>query len=582
MENKKPFLRLMEFANQSRKNIISSIVLACIGVSVGMFSYLSVAKLLENFYNNTENLESILIWCIVAIVAVVLKNLFTTLSTMKSHEAAFTILKNIRVKLAKKMEKVPMGVMIETPTGTLKTMVVDAVDKIEKPLAHLLPEMTSNILAPIIIICILFFVDWRMALATIITIPIGFFISMGQMIGYKEKSELYYNANTNMNDAIIEYVNGIQVIKAFNQSASSYGKFTRACNNYCEITLNWWKSCWIFSAMGNSMMASTIVVTLPLGSYLFMNKSIDFSSFIICVILSMGISGPILATINFLDSIANIMESINQVGYFLDKEELSRPSKEAVLNGDSFELKNVNFGYDNKQVLYDINLKTVPNGITAIVGNSGGGKSTIAKLMAGFWDPSEGEVRLGGKNLKQIPVKQLMENISFVSQDNYLFDMSIMENIRMGDKNATDEEIIKVSKICGCHKFILDFEDGYNTNVGDAGDRLSGGEKQRITLARAMLKKSKIIILDEATAYADPENEFEIQMAISELIKKKTLIVIAHRLSTIKHADKIVVLNKGKIVSQGNHSDLVKNCSLYKSMWNKHISVNNEGGELVV
>lgn len=564
--------KLLIFAENCYGKIVASVLLAIIGILCGMIPYFCVAKLTEVFFYGEQSLEAVLVWSGLAVLGLFFKMLLTTWSSMKSHEAAFNVLKNIREKLIRKMERVPMGVMVDTPTGTLKSLVVDTVDKLEKPLAHILPEMISNIFAPIAILIMLFVMDWRMALATLATVPIGFIILMGQMIGYKEKSERYIKAGNEMNNAIIEYVNGIEVIKAFNQSASSYGKFTDAVRFFRDSTLDWWKGCWLFSSVGYTIISSTLLFSLPLGAYWFKSGTLDFSTFITCIILSLGIAGPIMAATQFVDDFAVVYQSVDQVDAFLKQKEMNRPSVSVNLSNSEFEFRNVSFGYKKKEVLHCINLKTIPHGVTAIVGPSGSGKSTIAKLMAGFWDADSGTILLGGQNVKDIPFSQLMEYVGYVAQDNFLFDISIMENIRMGRKDASDEEVIEAAKAANCHEFIQKLENGYDTKVGEAGGKLSGGERQRITIARVMLKKSDVIILDEATAFADPESESIVQAAINKLIAGKTLIVIAHRLSTIKNADKIVVIDSGKIVAEGKQEELIENCPLYRRMWKNHIT----------
>jgi len=564
--------KLWHFAKACKGKLVASVLIAIVGVMFGMVPYLSVAKLTAAFFEESQTASIVIKWGVIAVIGFVLKMVLTTWSSMVSHEAAFTILQKIREKLTKKMERVPMGVMIDTPVGTLKALVVDTVDKLEKPLAHIFPEMISNIFAPVAILVMLFILDWRMGLATIATVPVGFIILMGQMIGYKEKSERYIRAGNEMNNAIVEYVNGIEVIKAFNQSASSYGKFTHAVKFFRDSTLDWWRGCWIFSSIGYTVISSTLLFELPLGAYWFKAGSLDFSTFITCVILSLGIAGPIMAATQFVDDFAVIYQSVNQVMDFLDQEEMIRPTELVKLSGAEFEFKNVCFGYNETEILHDINLKTAPHGVTAIVGPSGGGKSTLAKLMAGFWNVTSGEIIFGEQDIKNIPFAQLMENVSYVAQDNFLFDISIKENIRMGRVDATDEEVYAAAKAADCHDFIMKLENGYDTRAGEAGGKLSGGERQRITIARAMLKKANVVILDEATAYADPENEAIVQEAINRLIAGKTLIVIAHRLSTIKNADKIVVVKKGKIVAEGRQEELLKSCELYRKMWTDHIT----------
>ena len=320
------------------------------------------------------------------------------------------------------------------------------------------------------------------------------------------------------------------------------------------------------------MLSSTLLVTLPLGTYLFMNGKIEFATFLTCAVLSMGISGPILASMTYAEMFASVFQAFKQIDDFLSEKDQIRPTKNVQFTGSSFEFKDVTFGYKEKNVLNKISFKTAEKGVTAIVGHSGSGKSTIAKLMAGFWDVGKGDILLGGVSLSQIPFKQQMQKISYVAQDNYLFNVSIMENIRMGRPDASDEDVYEAAKAAGCHEFISELENGYNTKAGDAGNKLSGGERQRITIARAILKNADVIILDEATAYADPENEAEIQKALSRLVHDKVLIVIAHRLSTIRNAEKILIIENGEVADSGTHDELIKKCALYKSMWERHIA----------
>lgn len=567
-----PFVEILRFAKDKKGKFFLSVILSVIGVLFGMVPYLSAAKIIAAFYNEEATLQLILTWGGIAILAYILKGIFTTSSTCRSHEGAFAVIKNIRAELIAKMERVPMGVMIDTPTGALKTLVVDVTDKIEKPLAHMLPEMTSNILIPLVMLVILFVLDWRLALTTLSVIPIGFVIFCGQMIGYKVKSKRFADANDAMNSSIIEYVTGIEVIKAFNQSASSYGKYTKATKNFRDTTLDWWKGCWFFSAFGTTIISSTLLVTLPVGATLFMKGQIDFATFITCVTIAFGIVGPILLASSYAESFTSVALAVNQIRSFLDQDELIRPEQRVEFSNNQFSFKDVKFGYGEKEILHGINLETVPKGVTAIVGPSGGGKSTIAKLMAGFWDINSGSLTYGGQPMSKIPIEQMISEISYVAQDNYLFDRTIMENIRMGRPEASDEEVIETAKAAGCHDFIMNLDKGYQTMVGDAGGKLSGGERQRITIARAMMKKASVVILDEATAYADPENEALVQQSINKLVAGKTLIVIAHRLSTIKNADKIVVVEDGNIIAEGKQDELLQSCPLYKKMWENHMA----------
>jgi len=567
-----PVSEILRFAKDKKGKFVSSVILAIVGVLFGMLPYLSAAKIIAAFYNKEASLPFIIIWGGIAILSFVLKGVFCTASTCKSHEGAFAVIKNIRADLLRKMERVPMGVMVDTPTGSLKNLVVDVTDKIEKPLAHMLPEITSNVIISLVMLIVLIVLDWRLALTTLAVVPIGFIIYCGQLIGYKTKSKRFSDANDAMNNSIIEYVTGIEVIKAFNQSASSYGKYTESTKYFRDTTLEWWRGCWFFGAFGNTIISSTLLVTLPVGAWLFMKGQIDFASFITCVTLAFGIIGPILAASSYVESFTLVGLSIKQIRTFLDQDELIRPQEKVTFKDAQFKFENVRFAYGEKEILHGINLETVPKGVTAIVGPSGGGKSTIAKLMAGFWDINSGTLTYGGQPMSKIPIEQMISEISYVAQDNYLFDRTILENIRMGRPDASDEEVIQTAKAAGCHDFIMKLESGYQTMVGDAGGKLSGGERQRITIARAMMKKASVVILDEATAYADPENEAIVQQAINKLVAGKTLIVIAHRLSTIKNADKIVVVEDGNIVAEGKQDELLASCPLYKTMWDNHMA----------
>lgn len=538
---------IIEFASECKGKMAVSVIMGIIGVICGMFPYYSIIKIVSALYEKTADIEMILKYIGLAFAGEALKYLLSTKSMMLAHDSAYSILETIRKQLSEKMMRVQLGAVSDTPSGKIKSMIVDTVEKLEKPLAHMLPEITANVITPLFIIIYLFTLDWRMALASLISFAVGMIAMMGQMKDYEIHSKIYMDACADMDSTLVEYVNGIQVIKAFHQSARSFQRFTDVVRHYHDTTLSWWRSTTFFSTLGGTIIPSTLIGTLPVGAYLYMTDALSLGSFIGCIVLAMGIAGPVMQATSYVDQFAIIDASVKQISKFLEQDELNRTTDRAILDGEGFEMNGVSFAYGEKEVLHKVNFRPVRKGMTAIVGPSGGGKSTIAKLLAGFYDPAEGEILYGGTNLKNIPFSQLMEEVSFVSQDNYLFDMTIMENIRIGRKDATDEEVIKAAKLSGCHDFIMKLENGYDTKAGDVGKFLSGGERQRITVARAMMKPAKVIILDEATAYVDPENEQVIQQAIGELVKDKMLIVIAHRLSTIVNAKKIVVVRDGNI-----------------------------------
>lgn len=375
-----------------------------------------------------------------------------------------------------------------------------------------------------------------------------------------------------MNETIVEYIGGIEVIKAFNQGNNSYAKFADRVRANAVYYYKWMKKCQLGMSMGFATLPATLITILPCGWLMYSGGSLSGETYITTIILSLGIAGPLLAAMNFVDTLAQVGTTVETVDELLMAKEQQHGEKQAVLHGTDIGLSHVFFGYhEDKGVLQDVSLSIPAGSITALVGPSGSGKSTIAKLIAGFWDVREGTVTIGGVNAKDIPLRQLYDQVSFVSQDNYLFDESVRENIRMGKPAATDEEIEQAAKAAGCDGFIRLLEKGYDTKAGGGGAHLSGGERQRIAIARAMLKDAPIVILDEATAYIDPENEAVIQKAIAKLVKGKTVIVIAHRLSTIKDADQIVVVNEGRIEAVGTHDRLRKECPLYEAMWQAHI-----------
>ena len=433
---------IYSFISGCKGKMLVAILLAVIGVLCGMAPYFALAGILSGLIQNTLTAERIFCYVGIAVLGETLKMLFNTVSSLKAHRVAYHILGNIRCKLAEKMMRVPMGVMVDTPSGKLKAMVVDTVDKLEQPLAHMLPEITANVFTPLCIIILLFILDWRMALACMIVIPIGVLLLMGQMKDYKNRSDRYIEASSNMDSSLVEYVNGIEVIKTFSQTGKSFQKFSDSVKNYHDTTLDWWKNTWLYSALGLTVIPATLVGGIPVGAYLLMQGSISFSIYITCLILSLGIAGPLIQATYYADNFAVVDASIRQVGNFLDEQELVRPSKEVLLTDDGFHFEHVSFGYDKKEVLHDITFSPVPGGKTAIVGPSGSGKSTITKLMAGFWDVTSGHIIYGCQDIRNIPTSQLMKHISFVSQDNFLFNISIKENIRMGNPCATDEEVL--------------------------------------------------------------------------------------------------------------------------------------------
>lgn len=569
MPNKEPgaIRQLFAFVDERNSKMRISILLAVLGEMFGIVPFLMVALLADELYRGTTTIQRVLFFSGIAAICQLIKMLLTWRSSLMSHKISFTILKNIREAITDRMAKVPMGVMLETPTGTFKNLIVDNVAKLEDSMAHFMPELPSNIAAPLCSILLIFILDWRMGLASLITIPLGILFFAAMMRGYGPRMENYMRSANDMNSSLVEYVSGIQVIKAFNRSASSYGKYSKSVNYFHDSTMEWWSQCWFWNAAARAVLPSTLLGTLPVGAWLYMEGTLSLPVFLISLVVPLGFVAPLMKVSEAMEQVSMIKGNLEQVTAFLKTPELVRPSEPVSLGERTYQFEDVHFGYKETEILHGISFQTKPGTMTAIVGPSGSGKSTIAKLMAGFWDVTSGSVRFGGQDIRQIPFEQLMGEISYVAQDNFLFDKSIRENIRMGNPSATNAEVEAVAKAANCHDFIMQLEQGYDTLAGDAGDRLSGGERQRITIARAMLKPSSVVILDEATAYADPENEALIQQAISKLVAGKTLIVVAHRLNTIRNADQILVVANGNIAGRGTQEELLRECPIYQKMW---------------
>lgn len=585
MSNKEPgaIRQLFAFVGESSGKMRISVFLAVSGEMFGIVPFLMVALLADELYHGTAAPQNIFFFSGIAAICQLIKMLLTWRSSLMSHRISFTILKNIREAIAERMAKVPMGVMLETPTGTFKNLIVDNVAKLEDSMAHFMPELPSNIAAPLCSILLIFILDWRMGLASLMTIPLGVLFFAAMMRGYGPRMENYMRSANDMNSSLVEYVNGIQVIKAFNRSASSYGKYSESVNHFHDSTMEWWSQCWVWNAAARAVLPSTLLGTLPVGAWLYMEGTLSLPILLISLVVPLGFIAPLMKVSEAMEQISMIKGNLEQVTAFLKTPELVRPSEPVPLREHTYQFENVHFSYKETEVLHGISFQTKPGTMTAIVGPSGSGKSTIAKLMAGFWDVTSGCVRFGGQDIRQIPFGQLMDEISYVAQDNFLFDKSIRENIRMGNPSATDEEIETAAKAANCHDFIMQLEQGYDTMAGDAGNLLSGGERQRITIARSMLKQASAVILDEATAYADPENEALIQQAIGKLVAGKTLIVVAHRLNTIRSANQILVVANGNIAGCGTQEELLRDCPVYQKMWQDYVGSTGEaamkGGE---
>lgn len=572
---KKSWLQaLFAYAEGERKRMLLSIVLSVLSVMTGLLPFYCMYRMICLFAAGGAAAGEVVRWCLLALLCYAGKILLFSLSTGVSHTMAYTILESLRLRLADRFLHAPLGDVEAHSIGEIKSTMVDKIEGIEPPLAHMIPEGAGHVVLPIVSIIALAVLDWRLALASLVTFPVSF-LCMGLTFKISGDSfKQYDRANSAMNSAIVEYIEGIEVIKAFGRAGVSYEKYAGSITDFCTFVVKWLTSTFVTMKLSFALFPSTLIGTLPVALALANGGVITAPQAALAVMLSISMVGSLARLEVFSENMRQVKFTVEELEKFLEMPALPEPDGRADMKHTDVALKGVRFSYtgDKKdEVLHGIDL-TLPEGsYTALVGPSGGGKSTVAKLIARFWDVTDGAITIGGVNVKDMPLSQLSEYVSFVTQDNFLFRCSLLENIRLGDPNATDEEVRAAARAAQCEEFIAKLPQGYDTPAGEAGRRLSGGEKQRIAIARMMLKNAPIVILDEATAFTDPENEDKLQRSIAALTKGKTLLVIAHRLSTIRNADNIVVLQNGAVIAQGRQEELLASCPLYQDMWRAHI-----------
>ena len=565
---------LFAYAEGEKKRMYLSVVLSVLSVLLGLAPFYCMYRMLCLFAANTASAGAVVRWCVLALAFYAGRILLFSLSTGVSHAMAYTILEQLRLRLADRFLRAPLGDVQSHSIGEIKSVMVDKIENIEPPLAHMIPEGAGHIVLPVVSIAALACLDWRLALASLVTFPVSL-LCMGLTFKISGDSFAQYDrAGSAMNSAIVEYIEGIEVIKAFGRAGVSYEKYARAITDFRTFVVKWLTSTFVTMKLSFALFPSTLIGTLPAALALAARGGITAPQAALAVMLSISMVSSLARLEVFSENMRQVKFTVEQLEEFLELPALPEPEARAEVTHMDVALKDVRFSYTGSEadeVLHGIDL-TLPEGsFTALVGPSGGGKSTVAKLIARFWDVTGGEITVGGVNIKDMPLQQLSEYVSFVTQDNFLFRCSLLENIRLGEPNATDVEVRAAARAAQCEEFIAKLPQGYDTPAGEAGRRLSGGEKQRIAIARMMLKNAPIVILDEATAFTDPENEDKLQRSIAALTKGKTLLVIAHRLSTIRHADNIVVLENGRIAAQGRQETLLETCPLYRDMWRAHI-----------
>lgn len=569
--------RLIEIAGTKRRLLIGAMLLAVITAIVQFVPIIAVYNILIELAEHALDPSLIdkayiWLWSYIALGAFFAFGVLTFASLMLSHIAAFNILYEIRMQLVQKMVRLPLGFFSRRASGELKKIMSDDVERIELFIAHHIPDIVTALLFPLILVSYMFAVDWRLAIVVLAVLAMAFYV-MGRMYTGKkirEVSKRYVETLGRMNASIVEYIRGIQVVKTFTESTNAYRKLNDDIKEYRkfanEVNVQY-QPTYVGSL---TILSSALLFIIPVAVWLLVGSA-SYATFVpvLLMFLFFGVAVffPVLKLLwigSFLNQNNMGVQKIDDILYMdeIEEPDIPRHPKDA-----SVEFRNVSFAYDTTPILKAISFISHPGTITALVGPSGAGKSTVAMLAARFWDVQSGEILIGGVPVKEIPTSVLMDNVAFVFQDNMLFFDTIEENIRMGNKTATFEEVARAACAAQCHEFIESLPNGYQTLVGEGGIYLSGGEAQRIALARAILKDSPIILLDEATAFADPENEGKILAAFSHLIKGKTVLVIAHRLSTITNADRILYVDKGVIAEQGTHEQLLALKGEYARMW---------------
>ena len=575
------FKKMFEYAGPHKKDLYSATFIVLLSVLMGVLPFVLAYQVISPLVmGETVGIGYVSMRVIGVLICLILQAVLYGWGLDVSHKAAYNTLLRLRTSLQKRFEALPLGFIQDKGTGTIKKLFVDDVDSLEVLLAHSLPEGIANLMIPIAIYVAMFFIDWKLALLSLASIPISFAAMMIMYSVGMKKMGPYYMAGQKMNNTIIEYINGMEVVKVFNKDAESYERFRKDISDYRDYTLEWYKAAWPWMAIYSSLLPCTIILTLPLGAGFVLCGFSTLPDLILVLCLSLSIGIPLLKSLSFLPTMPQLNYKIAALEQVLETAPLQQT--DAAFHGKNYDIcfDHITFGYEKSQpgpdgrpmvtmdeVIHDISFTAKAGQKTALVGESGSGKSTLAKLLIHYYDPQQGSISIGGQKITEMSLEALNSQVSYVAQDQYLFNTSLLENIRMGRPDATDEDVLEAAKKAQCLEFLEKLPQGIHSMAGDAGKMLSGGQRQRISLARAILKNAPIIVLDEATAYADPENEEKMEAAIAELVKGKTLFVIAHKLPAIMNADQICVIEHGKLAATGTHAELLATCEEYKKLW---------------
>lgn len=575
------FRKVFEYAGPHKKDLYSATFIVLLSVLMGVLPFVLAYQVISPLVmGETVGSGYVSSRVIGILVCLVLQAVLYGWGLNVSHKAAYNTLLRLRTALQKRFESLPLGFIQDKGTGTVKKLFVDDVDSLEVLLAHSLPEGIANLMIPLAIYVAMFFIDWKLALLSLASIPVSFVAMMIMYAVGMNKMGPYYMAGQKMNNTIIEYINGMEVVKVFNKDAESYERFRKDISDYRDYTLEWYKAAWPWMAIYSSLLPCTIILTLPVGAWFVLCGFSSLPDLILVLCLSLSIGIPLLKSLGFLPTMPQLNYKIAALEQVLETAPLQQTKADFHGKNHDICFDHVTFGYEKTQpepdgkpmvtmdeVIHDVSFTARAGQKTALVGESGSGKSTLAKLLIHYYDPQQGSISIGGQKITEMSLEALNSQISYVAQDQYLFNTSLLENIRMGRPDATDEEVLEAAKKAQCTEFLEKLPQGIQSMAGDAGKMLSGGQRQRISLARAILKNAPVIVLDEATAYADPENEEKMEAAIAELVKGKTLLVIAHKLPAIMNADQICVIEHGRLAATGTHTELLAGCEEYRKLW---------------